>query len=223
LTTYGLPIVALIVFISATGIPTGLPIKVVLLLAGAYLVGSLPGLAVAIVAAAVSELAGTMVLHGVARTGGVRLLDRLASERQAQVHSALERWRERLGGHDIGAIAVLRLIPFVRLGVAVGAGLAGIRVRDFAIGAGIAALIWTAVPLTLGYGFRSSLEQVEQYYGSAVDALPFLLGVVVLIVLFGALAKSAATRARLRATQTNGRCRQMGDAGIAPTSGDARP
>jgi membrane protein DedA with SNARE-associated domain len=221
-----LPIVALIVFISATGIPTGVPIKVVLLLAGAYLVGSLPGLAVAIVVAAGAELAGTMALHGVARTGGVRLLDRLASERQAHVHNALDRWRGRLGGHDIGAIAVLRLIPFVRMGVAVGAGLVGVRIRDFAIGAGIAALIWTAVPLTLGYAFRSSLEQVEQYYGSVVDALPFLLAIVVIIVVFGTLSKSAATRTRLRellgmrAAQASGRSKRAGDAGVVPTSGD---
>ena len=64
------------------GIPTGVPIHVVLLLAGAYLIGSLPGLAVAILAMAAAELAGTLVLHGIARTGGVRLLERMASDRQ---------------------------------------------------------------------------------------------------------------------------------------------
>lgn len=169
-----------------------------MLLAGAYLVGSLPGLAVAIAALAIAELAGALVLHLVARTGGVRLLDRLASARQDQVHAAFHRWRGRLGGHDVAAIAVLRLIPFVRLGVTVAAGLIGIRLRDFAIGAAIASLIWTALPLTLGYVFRSSLESVEGYYGSAVDALPVILGVATLVAVLGLLATSAATRAQIR-------------------------
>ncbi|MCD6058801.1 MAG: hypothetical protein K0Q89_2331, partial [Thermomicrobiales bacterium] len=51
------------------GIPTGVPIYVVLLLAGAYLIGSLPGLAVAILVMAAAELTGTLVLHVIARTG----------------------------------------------------------------------------------------------------------------------------------------------------------
>jgi membrane protein DedA with SNARE-associated domain len=198
LIAYGLPIVALLVFASATGIPTGMPIKIVLLLAGAYLIGSLPGLTLAIAVAATAELAGTVVLHGIARTGGTRLLDRMAAERQASVHATFNRWRSRVGGHDVAAIAILRLIPVVRMGVAVGSGLMGIRLRDFVFGSAIAALIWTAVPLSLGYAFRARLEEVEAIYGGATDALPAILGIAVLLVVVTMVLKTRATQAKLR-------------------------
>ena len=200
LLAYGLPILVAFVFISATGIPTGVPIKLVLLAAGASLVGSLPGLAIAIATAAAAELAGTLALHGVARTGGVRLLDRVAAERQERALASFRRWRGRLGGHDAAAIAVLRLIPIVRYGVAIGAGLLGVRWRDFALGAAIAAVIWTSIPLSLGYAFRDRLEVIAGSYGSLLEALPLILGIVTLIVVCGALLKTPATRAWLRQT-----------------------
>ena len=168
------------------------------MLAGAYLVGSLRGLAVAIVAMAGAELAGTLLLHAIARTGGVKLLERIASDRQVRVQSTFDRWRGRLGERDIAAITVLRLIPFVRMGTTVGTGLLGIRLRDFAIGAAISAVIWTAVPLSLGYAFRSNVTTVEGYYQSIIAALPTALGTALLIVIVTVLLKSAATRARLR-------------------------
>lgn len=175
-----------------------MPIHIILLAAGAYLIGSLPGLAVAIVAMAGAELAGTLVLHGIARTGGVRLLERMASDRQERVQATFDRWRGRLGGRDVATIAVLRLIPFVRMGTTVGTGLIGIRPRDFAIGAGISAVIWTAIPLSLGYAFRSNVATIEVYYHRIIGALPVTLGIASLILVVSVLGKSAATRARLR-------------------------
>jgi membrane protein DedA with SNARE-associated domain len=190
--------VALTLLVSAVGVPTGVPIHIILMLAGAYLVGSLPGLAVAILALALAELAGTLLLHVIARTGGVRLLKRMASDRQMRVQATFDRWRGRLGGRDIAAIAVLRLIPFVRMGATVGTGLLGIRLRDFAIGAAISAVIWTALPLSLGYAFRSNVTTLEGYYQNIIAALPMALGTASLIVIVTVLGKSAATRARLR-------------------------
>ncbi len=184
-------------FVSAAGIPTGVPIMVVLLMAGAYLIGSLPWLVVAIVAVAAAELAGTITLHLIARTGGIRLLERLPRERQERVNRAFDRWRGRLGGRDVAAIAVLRLIPFVRMGTTVGSGLLGTRLRDFVLGSAVAAVIWTGVPLSLGFAFRSQLETLEAYYAQTVATLPLLLGALSLALVVGVLARSAATRARL--------------------------
>ncbi len=195
---YGLPIVTLVMFVSAAGIPTGVPIVVVLLMAGAYLIGSLPWLLLAIVVVAAAELGGTVALHVVARTGGARLLDRLPDERQERLHAAFDRWRGRLGGRDLAAIAVLRLIPFVRMGTTVGAGLLGIRLRDFVLGSAVAAVVWTGVPLSLGFAFRTQLEMLEGYYEHTTGALPALLGGLTLALAVGVLVRSAATRARLR-------------------------
>jgi membrane protein DedA with SNARE-associated domain len=155
-------------------------------------------LAVAIVALAAAELAGTLVLHLISRTGGVRLLERMASDRQERMQTTFDRWRGRLGGRDVAAITVLRLIPFVRMGTTVGTGLLGIRLRDFVLGAGISAVIWTAVPLSIGYAFRSNVTTIEGYYHSVLDALPMVLGIASLIVVVSVLGRSAATQARLR-------------------------
>jgi membrane protein DedA with SNARE-associated domain len=200
--SYGLPIVALTLLFSAVGIPTGVPIYVVLLLAGAYLIGSLPGLAVAILVMAAAEMAGTLVLHVIARTGGVRLLERMASDHHERAQATFDRWRGRLGGRDVAVITVLRLIPIVRMGTTVGTGLLGIRLRDFVIGAGVSAVIWTALPLSIGYAFRSNVTTIEGYYQSILDALPMTLGIAILIVVISVLGRSAATRARLRETVT---------------------
>lgn len=196
--SYGLPLVTLVMFASAAGVPTGVPIKVVLLLAGASLIDSWQILLLAIVAIAIAELAGTMVLHLIARTGGVKLLERVAAERQERVAASFGQWRLRLGGHDVAAIAVLRLIPFVRMGATVGTGLLGINLRTFLYGSAIAALIWTSIPLSLGYTFRSSIETLEEHYASVMAALPLTLGIVALLSATGVLLKSATARDRLR-------------------------
>jgi membrane protein DedA with SNARE-associated domain len=169
-----------------------------LLLAGAYLIGSLPGLAVAILVMAAAELTGTLVLHVIARTGGVRLLERMASDRQERVQATFDRWRGRLGGRDVAVITVLRLIPIVRMGTTVGTGLLGIRLRDFVVGAGVSAVIWTALPLGIGYAFRSNVTTITGYYQIILDALPTTLGIASLILVVSVLGRSAATRARLR-------------------------
>lgn len=188
----------LVTFASAAGVPTGVPIMVVLLMAGAYLVGSLPWLVLVILLIALAELSGTVLLHLIAKSGGGRLLDRLSSERQEQLNTTLDRWRGRLGGRDVAAIAVLRLIPVVRMGTTVGTGVIGIRLRDFVLGSVAAALIWTGLPLILGYTFRARLETLESYYAHTVSALPIVLGAMSLVLIVTVLIKSPGTRHRLR-------------------------
>jgi membrane protein DedA with SNARE-associated domain len=139
-----------------------------------------------------------MVLHGIARTGGVKLLERIASDRQARVQASFEQWRRRLGGRDVAAIAVLRLIPFVRMGTTVGAGLVGLKLRDFVFGSAIAALIWAGLPLLLGYTFRANLSDFEAVYHSAMSALPMTLGLLGLVICAFVLFRSPANRLRMR-------------------------
>lgn len=195
---YGLPIVTLVMFASATGVPTGVPMKLIMLFTGAYLVGSWQMLLPVILVMALAELGGTMVLHGIARTGGVKLLERIASDRQARVQASFEQWQRRLGGRDVAAIAVLRLIPFVRMGTTVGAALVGLKLRDFVMGSAIAALIWAGVPLMLGYVFRANLSDFEAAYHSAMAALPMTLGFLALAICAFVLFRSPANRIKMR-------------------------
>lgn len=195
---YGLPLVTLVMFASATGIPTGVPIKLIMLFTGAYLVNSWQMLLPVILVMALAELGGTLVLHGIARTGGVKVLERIASDRQARVQASFEQWQRRLGGRDVAAITVLRLIPFVRMGTTVGAGLVGLKLRDFILGSAIAALIWAGIPLVLGYMFRANLSDLEAAYHAALGALPMTLGLLGLVICAFVLFRSPATRLRMR-------------------------
>ena len=195
---YGLPLVTLVMFASATGLPTGVPIKLIMLFTGAYLVNSWQMLLPVILVMALAELGGTLVLHGIARTGGVKVLERIASDRQARVQASFEQWQRRLGGRDVAAITVLRLIPFVRMGTTVGAGLVGLKLRDFILGSAIAALIWAGIPLVLGYMFRANLSDLEAAYHAALGALPMTLGLLGLVICAFVLFRSPATRLRMR-------------------------
>lgn len=195
---YGLPIVTLVLFASAIGVPTGVPVKLIMLFTGAYLVDSWQMLIPVILVMALAELGGTLVLHGIARTGGVKLLQKIASDRQARVQTTFELWRRRLGGRDVAAIAVLRLIPFVRMGTTVGAGLVGLKLRDFVYGSAIAALIWAGVPLFLGYVFRANLGDFEATYHAAMSALPMTIGFLALAICAYMLFRSPATRIKMR-------------------------
>lgn len=198
LMAHGLPIITLVMFASATGVPTGVPVKLIMIFTGAYLIGSWQMLLPVIIVMAAAELAGTMLLYGIARTGGVKVLAKIASERQARVEASLDQWRARLGGRDVAAIAVLRLIPFVRMGTTVGAGLVGFKVRDFVMGSVIAAVIWVGAPLTLGYIFRANLADVENAYHAAMSALPLTIGVLLVALAAFLLLRTPALRVRMR-------------------------
>src|SRR5262249_13189385 len=68
--SHGVPLVALLVFITELGVPTGIPFEVALLLAGATAVHSLQGLVTAVAIVALADLAGTTTLFLIRRSGG---------------------------------------------------------------------------------------------------------------------------------------------------------
>ena len=180
LVQHGLPLAALLVFISSMGIPTGIPVKVVLIAAGSLVVQSPRELAVAFVLLVLAEMAGTMTLHTAAGFLGSRLPDRL-EKTQLSAQAALDRWRVKLGGRDVLAIFVLRLVPVVRIGLTVGAGALGIRTRDFVLGALPAAMLWIGVPLGLGWIFRENVQELEEYIDRTLG--PVVGGIAVILVI----------------------------------------
>ena len=95
----------------------------------------------------------------------------------------MERWRARLGWHDAAAIFVGRLTPLVRIYVTLASALVRVRLRDFLLGSGLAALVWSGGPLALGYVFH---DDVARLAGSplvieaVVLAAPLIAGVAAL-------------------------------------------
>ena len=167
---HGLPLAALFVFASSAGIPTGVPVKAVLLTAGALLVASPADLPAAFGLLLLAEVAGTLAVHLVGGAVGPRVVRRLPGG-EARLAGALARWRGRLGGRDALAVFVLRFVPVVRIGVAAGSGVLGLRRRDFLLGAAPAACLWVGVPFGLGWTFRDDVATVEAALRSAAGPI----------------------------------------------------
>jgi membrane protein DedA with SNARE-associated domain len=169
------PLVALLIFAGELGLPTGIPIEVALLLAGAYAVHSVQGLIAGVLLVAVADLLGTTALHMAVRTGGVRLLDRVLRKHKERQEQTMQKWRSRLGGRDSLVVFVIRLLPIVRMYVSIGTGLLRIRIRSFIAGAAPAGMIWAGTPLVIGYIFRTDAHRLEAHYATATHVMLAIL------------------------------------------------
>ncbi len=177
---YGIPLAAVLVFVSAVGIPTGVPIKVVLLVVGSAVARTPAELAIAFAVLVAAEWAGIAALFFGARAAGSRLPRQFAVA-EVRARAALDDWRSRFGNRDAVAMFVLRLIPVVRIGVTAGAGALGIRGRDVALGAMPAASLWIGIPLWLGWMFRHDLRRLEEVLAGAAGPALVAVAVAVLI------------------------------------------
>src|SRR5690606_34809882 len=93
---YGIIMLAVVVAINEVGVPTGLPVEAVILLAGAFAVNSVPELLFAIALVTAADVLGGVALYFATRAGGSRLLNRLLRRLSGRSEDILERWRHRL-------------------------------------------------------------------------------------------------------------------------------
>ena len=173
--TYGLPLVALIIFAGELGIPTLIPGEIGLLLAGNQDIRSLPMLLAAIAVFGTIDLVATSTIHIAARTGGNRLLKtalRHVCHRKNSPEDVMREYRRRLGGRDSLVVFVTRLIPVFRLYASITTGLIKVDYKRFVAGAAPAAWVWAGIPLTAGYLLRSQLGSITSRY---TQVMPILL------------------------------------------------
>jgi membrane protein DedA with SNARE-associated domain len=164
---YGLPLVVLVVYARELGLPTGVPVVIVLLLTGAYAIHSVPMLVLGVILVATAEFLGTTSLHLIMRTGGVHLMDRLLRRHREKAEETMSRWRARLAKRDTALVMFGRLLPGVRTYITIGTGLLRIRFRSFISGAAPAALVWSGTPLVVGYLVRADVQSLQAQYSSA--------------------------------------------------------
>lgn len=180
---YGIFVVAGLVMINEMGFPTGVPIEVVLLLAGALAIHSVSQFFLALLLLAAADVAGTVVIHLVARTGGSRLLGRALTKFGRRSEASVEHWRTRLGGHDRRVVLIGRMLPLVRMYISIGAGLLRFRFRDFIIGAIPGGIIWSGIPLGLGFFFRDEVGRFATDYQSLTHYLFVIMPAFSVLVL----------------------------------------
>ena len=184
---YGLPLAALLVFVTELGIPSGIPNEIPLLLIGAYHIHSVLALLGAIAVVSIADLSGTTGLFLIIHSGGNRLANRLLRGHSGE--RALEKWRTRIGKstrRDIEIVVSGRLLPMVRTPFTIAMALLRMRTRHFLLGAIPGAILWASWPLVLGYVLRHRVEQVidpiEQGSSVAGIAVVILLAIAILAV-----------------------------------------
>lgn len=161
---YGVLFAGLMVFAGEVGIPTGVPVEVVLLLTGSYALHSPTGLVLGVALVTSADLLGTLTLNLAVRTGGVRLLQWFVRRHRGGESERLLRWRRALLRHPVPAIFVGRLLPLLRMYITVAAGLLGVPLRVFLAGASPAALLWAGTPVVVGYVARDHVHQLAAGY-----------------------------------------------------------
>ena len=175
---------ALLIFADELGVPIGMPAELALLLIGSYAVHSVPALLGSLALVAAADVLGTTGLHLMVRTGGRHLLGVVLGQQGGPQQAArIERWRARLGRHDVLIVFVVRLLPVARVSAPVAAGLLSIRFRDFLLGAILGAFVWAGIPLTLGYLLRADVQQLAARYTWISHSILLALPVLALIAI----------------------------------------
>jgi membrane protein DedA with SNARE-associated domain len=192
---HGVPLVALLVFVTELGVPTGIPFEVALLLAGATAVHSLQGLVAAVAVVALADLAGTTTLFLIGRSGGRSLGTRILCRLGAM--EAIERWRGRVGNSARKNVAIVvggRLLPLARMPFTMAVGLLRLPTRHFLVGAAPGAVLWAGVPLVVGYLLRyrvhAVIAPIERINHLGVFALPAIVAVVIVTLIVRGLRRS---------------------------------
>jgi membrane protein DedA with SNARE-associated domain len=196
--SHGVPLVALLVFITELGVPTGIPFEIALLLAGATTVHSLQGLVTAVAIVALADLAGTTTLFLIGRSGGRGLGTRLLCRLGAM--EAIERWRGRVGVSPRRNVAIVvggRLLPLARMPFTATVGLLRMPFRQFLVGAAPGAILWAGVPLVLGYLLRyrvqTVIDPIERVHHLGVFVIPAIVVVVIVTLVVRALRRPRGT------------------------------
>lgn len=168
-------IIALLVFAGELGVPTGIALEVALLLAGSYAIHSFPALIFGIILVSVADILGTTAIHIISRTGGRRAMIWLLRHQSTWQHDILDRWSNRLSGHEVMLVFLVRILPLVRMYISIGSGLLAIPFKSFLQGAIPAAFVWVGVPMILGYLFQDQVQEFAAEYTYAAYAILFAL------------------------------------------------
>ena len=152
---------ALLIGIEEAGVPLPLPGDLAIMFMGSQIaLGSAHPVGVVVVAAA-SATAGASVLYWLARRLGLEMLRRFG--RYVRVdESKIESFEDWFRQHGGLAIIVGRMIPGLRIAVAVFAGLARVPFPRFVLYTSISSTIWAGFFTALGWYFGSRWTEVSE-------------------------------------------------------------
>lgn len=170
---YGYPVVAVVVFVGAVGMP--LPSTAILLAAGAFAVEGELRLEVLIPLVAIAALAGDCVGYLVGRWIGYPALQHhgprvgLTAVRLATVHEYFQAWA------GPGVFLTRWLLTPAAPPLNLLAGATGFAAAAFVLFAGTGEILWSAAYVGLGYFFGASWSSVLDYVQDAPPVLVLLV------------------------------------------------
>ncbi|MEO2038475.1 MAG: DedA family protein [Martelella sp.] len=176
---YGIPVMALIVFLACLGIP--MPAAVIMLFGGSLAASGdlpmLPAIAACLAAASTSDQIG----YWVGRKGGAKYLARFAA-RGPKRQRLVDRAQDYLERRGVFAIFFTRwLLAQISPYINPVAGAAGMRWRAFTIAAICGQTVWVSTYNLLGFTFSRNIIAVAHVMGNATG---FLAAGVISLALF---------------------------------------
>ena len=178
---------ALLIGIEEAGVPLPLPGDVALVFMGYQVWLGTANPIVIVLTTVAAATCGASVLYWIARALGGRLIDRfgrvLHINRQRQ--ERFERWFARYGAP---MIVLGRLVPGLRVAIAVVAGVAKIAFLKFVVYTAISATLWSLLYVSIGWAFGREHEQIIQALARITSDPILTAGVVASTAALAALA-----------------------------------
>jgi membrane protein DedA with SNARE-associated domain len=177
-----LPALFIAILIEEAGIPIPIPGDALVMLAGAERHAPLLHALAVIGVSSLAVFLGSSLLYMVMRRGGHPLLVKYGKyiHVNEQRLARVQVWLENRGRV---AIIVGRLIPGLRIPTTVLAGSSGVAYREYALTAGIAAIVWSSFYYAVGSLLGQTAPVVWAVVADALDAIPSWLVIVCLLVL----------------------------------------
>tara|TARA_B100001123_G_scaffold451198_1_gene628344 strand:+ start:1377 stop:2237 length:861 start_codon:yes stop_codon:yes gene_type:complete len=171
---------ALLITVEEAGVPLPLPGDLAVVFMGFQVSsGRAAALPVVLVTVASATL-GASLLYWLSRIIGLTLVDRYGSYLRV-TRPRLAKFEQWMNSHGALVIVFGRLIPGLRIAVAVGSGIAKVPFRHFVFYTGISSTIWASIYLSVGWILGSEWHRVDQFTGELINNPILLLGVGIAI------------------------------------------
>ncbi len=171
---------AVLIGVEEAGVPLPLPGDLAIVFMGYQVSLGKANPFIVVASTIASATAGASVLYWVARFLGGRIIDRFGRfiRLDAERLERVERWFERYGAP---VIIVGRLIPGLRIAVAVASGVVHVAFWKFALYTSISAAMWAGIYMGVGWALGAQYQTVSEAV-HRITGDPILVGGIVAAV-----------------------------------------
>lgn len=172
--------IALLIGIEEAGVPLPLPGDLAIVIMGVQVSAGKASPIPVVAVTAASATAGASLLYWISRLLGTRILKRYG--RALHLTTQRQQWVEhKFNRYGAPVIIVGRLIPGLRIAVAVAAGIAKVQFSRFVIYTAISATIWASMFMFIGWAIGDTWEEDRGAIVGAINNPLSLLGLGIIV------------------------------------------